>query len=103
MLPATRSGTLWRITLAMHGSSPPSDSPIRKRSTTSCQPAVTKACGISSSADTARQPTITFQCPTRSASLPSREAERMLPSAAADITRPAIIVTRCGSSSSVAT
>ena len=31
MLPATRSGTLWRITLAMHGSSPPSDSPIRKR------------------------------------------------------------------------
>ena len=36
---------------------------------------------------------MTFQCPTRSASLPSRDADRMLPSAAADITKPDTTVT----------
>ena len=40
-VPATRSGTLWRITLATQGSNPPSDSPVRKRRATSCHPADT--------------------------------------------------------------
>ena len=93
MLPAALSGTLWRMTAVMQGSSPPSAMPIRKRSTISCQEVVTKACGISSSAATASAPAITGQWPIRSASLPSREAERMLPSAAADMTTPEIIVT----------
>jgi len=101
--PAAFSGTWWRITAAMQGSSPPSDSPMRKRSVTSCQPAVTKACGTSSSADTAKHATITFQCPMRSASFPRRAADRMLPSAAADITTPATCVTCAASRTSVAT
>ena len=46
---------------------------------------------------------ITVQWPIRSASLPSRDADRMLPSAAADITKPATIVTCAGSGTICAT
>ena len=46
---------------------------------------------------------ITVQCPIRSASLPSREADMMLPNAAADITNPATIVTCAGSGTICAT
>ncbi|MGY4160106.1 hypothetical protein ACVINW_005948 [Bradyrhizobium sp. USDA 4461] len=102
MLPVTASGTLCRITLAMQGKRPPSASPIRKRSRISCQPLTTKACGIRSSAETARQMVMIRQWPTRSASLPRCDDDNRLPNAAADITSPATNVT-CGASTNWAT
>ena len=72
---------------------------MRKRKATSCQPVVTKACGINSSAETTSAPIITRQCPLRSAIRPSRDADRMLPSAAADMAMPDTMVTREASTS----
>ncbi len=103
MPPAAASGTLWRMTAAMQGSSPPSATPIRKRSIISCQALVTKACGINSSAAMPSAPDITGQWPMRSASLPSHEAESTLPSAATDITTPDISVSFVRSSMRSAT
>ncbi len=41
--------------LVTQGIKPPRASPMRKRKPMSCQPAVTKACGIKSSAETASE------------------------------------------------
>ena len=60
------------------------------RNTASCHHCVTNAWGTMTRAVNTRQPMMTFQLPTRSASAPSLAAVKILPSAEQAITTPAI-------------
>ncbi|MNG18586.1 hypothetical protein D3C84_1026660 [compost metagenome] len=60
------------------------------RNTASCHHCVTNAWGTMTTAVSNRQPTITLQPPTRSASAPSLAAVRILPNAEQAMTTPAI-------------